>query len=145
MGAKIASIDEEVTNFGLLKEGLGMQEDILKAFETFGKQAMASAKEVVDYNNAFLNQVLDAQVNIANLYVEGAEKQLALLEAIKEPGEYVEAQTRLVQEYAEKIAVAAQRNVEISQQASEQVKEWIDQTATATQEAFQSAMDSANK
>jgi len=118
-----------------------MQEDILKAFENFGKQAMASAKEVVDYNNAFLNQVLESQVNIANLYVEGAEKQMALLEAINEPGEYVAAQTELVQEYAEKIAAAAQRNVEISQQASEQVREWVERTAESTQDAFQQAMD----
>ena len=66
-----------------------MQDDFMNKFEQFGKQAMTAAKEVVDYNNSFLNQVLEAQVNLANLYVEGSEKQLALVEAIKEPQEYI--------------------------------------------------------
>ena len=122
-----------------------MPEDFMSKLEQFGKQAMAAAKEVVDYNNAFLNQVLEAQVNLANLYVESSEKQLALIEAIKEPQEYITAQSELVQEYAEKIASAAQRNVEISQQAGEQVREWVEQTATSTQEAFQAAVDNAKK
>lgn len=122
-----------------------MQDDLLQTFENFGKQAMKSAKEVVEYNNAFLNQVLESQVNLANLYVEGSEKQMSLLETIKDPQEYVSKQTEIVQEYAEKIAAAAQRNVEISQQASEQVREWVEQTSASSQEALQSAMDSANK
>ena len=122
-----------------------MQDNFINSFEQFGKQAMAAAKEVVDYNNTFLNQVLEAQVDMANLYVEGSEKQLELLDAIKEPQEYITAQSELVQEYAEKIAAAAQRNVEISQQAGEQVREWIEQTASSAQEAFQAAVNAANE
>jgi len=122
-----------------------MQKDFMSSFEQFGKQAMSAAKEVVDHNNTFLNQVLEAQVNMANLYVEGSEKQLELLDAIKEPQEYISAQSDLVQEYAEKIASAAQRNVEISQQAGEQVREWVEKTSSSAQEAFQSAVDSMNK
>lgn len=120
-----------------------MQDDLIRAFESFGKQAMESAKEVVECNSTFLNQILDAQVSLANLYVESSEKQLGLLESIKDPQEYISLQTQVVQEYAEKIAAAAQRNVEISQQAGEQVKEWVQQTTASSKQAFQSAMDAA--
>lgn len=122
-----------------------MQDNFINNFEQFGKQAMAAAKEVVDYNNTFLNQVLEAQVSMANLYVEGSEKQLELLDSIKEPQEYIAAQSELVQEYAEKIAAAAQRNVEISQQAGEQAREWVEQTASSAQEAFQAAVNAAKE
>lgn len=121
-----------------------MQNEFMKSFEQLGKQAMEAAKEVVDHNNAFLNQVLESQVEMANLYVEGGEKQLELLDAIKEPQEYVAAQSELVQEYAEKIAHAAQRNVEISQQAGEQVREWVEKTSSSAQEALQSTIDAVN-
>ena len=48
-----------------------MQNEFMKSFEQLGKQAMEAAKEVVYHNNAFLNQVLESQVEMANLYVEG--------------------------------------------------------------------------
>ncbi len=120
-----------------------MKTDMMISFSDYGKTALAAAKELVEINSKLMGKVLDAQISLANLYVESGEKQLETVQAVTDPKEYMSAQAALLEDYAAKLADAAQANVKLAQEASEELKGWFEKGMKTADKAVKKAAASA--
>lgn len=121
-----------------------MKNDMMISFSDYGKTAIAATKELVDINSKMMGKVLDAQISLANLYVESGEKQLATIQAANDPKEYMAKQAALLEEYSAKLADAAQSNVKLAQEVSEELKDWFEKgVKTADKAVKKAAADAA--
>lgn len=103
-----------------------MQAEILNSVSGYGKDAISAAKELVDINARLMSKILESQIGLANLYVEGSEKQLDVAKSSTEPKEFIASQTALVEEFTGKLTEAAQTNAAVAQQVSEELKTWFE-------------------
>jgi hypothetical protein len=103
-----------------------MQNEFLSTLSAYSKNSVDSAKSLVELNGTFLNKILESQVALANLYVEGSEKQMEVATGTSDPKEFISKQTALVEEYSAKLADFAQANTKLAEEASEKLKEWVE-------------------
>lgn len=116
-----------------------MQQDILSALSAYTKNSVDSAKSLVEINGNFLNKVLESQVGLANLYVEGSEKQLEVATGTSDPQEFIAKQTALVEEYSAKLADFAQANAKLAEEASDKLKTWVESGVKLAEENMKEA------
>lgn len=116
-----------------------MKTDMMISFSDYGKTAIAATKELVDINSKMMGKVLDAQISLANLYVESSEKQLATIQAADDPKDYMAKQAALLEEYSAKLADAAQANVKLAQEVSEELKGWFEKGVKTADKAVKKA------
>ena len=103
-----------------------MANDILKNFEKLNQSTIQATKELVEMNGKLMGKVLESQVELANLYIEGGEKQLAATKGAADPQEFVSRQSAVMQEYANKLAQVTEKNIKLAQQAGEDLKSWLE-------------------
>lgn len=120
-----------------------MQTDILNAFSAYGKNSVDSVKSLVELNGEFLNKVLESQMTLANLYVEGSEKQLEVATETTDPKEFISKQTALVEEYSAKLSEFAQANTKLAEEASEKLKVWVEEGVKVAEENVKEAASKA--
>lgn len=124
-----------------------MQTEYLNSVSSFGKDAIASAKELVDINGKLMSKVLESQISLANLYVEGSEKQLDVAKSASDAKDFISAQTALVEEFTAKLTEAAQANAAVAQEVSEELKAWFEKSVEkgvkSADEAVQEAVKQA--
>lgn len=121
-----------------------MQTEILSSLSAYSKNSVDSVKSLVELNGEFLNKVLESQVNLANLYVEGSEKQLEVATGTTDPKEFISKQTALVEEYSAKLADFAQANTKLAEEASEKLKSWIEEGVKVAEENVKEAASKAS-
>jgi len=102
-----------------------MADDILKNFEKLNQSTIQATKELVELNGKLMGKVLESQVELANLYIEGGEKQLAATKGASDPQEFVARQSTVMQEYANKLAQVTEKNIKLAQEAGEELKTWL--------------------
>ena len=122
-----------------------MQNEILNAMTGYGKNSVEATKELVDINGKLMAKILDSQVALANLYVEGSEKQLEVASASTDPKELIAAQTALVEEYSAKLSEFAQSSAKLAEEAGEELKTWFEKGVKASEEAVKEAASKAAK
>ncbi len=105
-----------------------MKAEIFNSVSGYGKDAITSAKELIDINSRLMSKVLESQISLANLYVSGSEKQLDVAKGSSDPKEFISNQTALVEEFTGKLTEAAQANVAVAQQVSEELKTWFEKS-----------------
>ena len=105
-----------------------MQTDYLNSVSLFGKDYITAAKELVDINGKLMSKVLESQIGLANLYVEGSEKQLEVAKSSSDAKDFISAQTALVEEFTAKLTEAAQANSAVAQEVSEELKAWFEKS-----------------
>jgi sec-independent protein translocase protein TatB len=120
-----------------------MKNDMMASFSDYGKTALAAAKELVDINSKLMGKLLESQISLANLYVESTEKQLATVQTTTDPKEYMSKQAALLEEYATKLAAAAQTNVKLAQDAGEEMKGWFEKGMKTAEKEVKKAAASA--
>jgi hypothetical protein len=103
-----------------------MQTEIFNSVSGCGKDAISAAKELVEINSRLMSKVLESQISLANLYVEGSEKQLEVAKGSTDPKEFIAGQTALVEEFTGKLTEAAQANAAVAQGVSEELKTWFE-------------------
>ena len=103
-----------------------MTDDIMKNFENFNKATIQATKELVELNGKLMGKVLESQVELANLYIEGGEKQLEATKGVSDPQDFVSRQSRIMQEYSDKLANITERNIKLAQEAGEELKTWME-------------------
>lgn len=103
-----------------------MQTEIFNSVSGYGKDAISAAKELVEINSRLMSKVLESQISLANLYVEGSEKQLEVAKGSTDPKEFISGQTALVEEFTGKLTEAAQANAAVAQEVSEELKTWFE-------------------
>ena len=106
-----------------------MADDILKNFEKLNQSTIQATKELVELNGKLMGKVLESQVELANLYIEGGEKQLAATKGATDPQEFVSRQSAIMQEYANKLAQVTEKNIKLAQDAGVELKAWLEKNA----------------
>lgn len=112
-----------------------MQQEFVNTVNNFGKNAMEAAKSLGEINSKIAEQVIERQLAVANLFVEGSTHQAKLVQETKDVKEYWSKQASLTDEYAGKAMDLAKQNVELAQQAGEQYKAWFEQGFAQANEA----------
>ena len=103
-----------------------MNDDIMKNFEEFNKSTIAATKELVELNGRLMGKVLESQVELANLYIEGGERSIEATKGISDPQDFVTKQSAIMKEYADKLAKVTEGNIKLAQQAGEELKTWLE-------------------
>lgn len=103
-----------------------MVDDILKNFEKLNQSTIQATRELVELNGKLMGKVLESQVELANLYIEGGEKQLAATKGASDPQEFITRQSTVMQEYANKLAQVTEKNIKLAQEAGEELKTWLE-------------------
>lgn len=111
----------------------------MEVFGAYSKHSVDSVKSLVELNGEFLGKVLESQVSLANIYVEGSEKQLDVATGTKDPQEFVSKQTALVEEYTAKLSEFAQENSKLAEEASAKLKSWLEEGVKFAEESVKEA------
>ena len=106
-----------------------MTDDIMKNFEKFNQSTIQATKELVELNGKLMGKVLESQVELANLYIEGGEKQLEATKGVSDPQDFVSRQSQIMQEYADKLSKVTEKNIKLAQQAGEEMKAWLEKNS----------------
>ncbi len=106
-----------------------MQNDMMNFFNEVSQNALKSANELVELNTRVLNQTIERQVELSNVFVEGSKKQAELVQSTKDPKELIEKQTKLAEQYTAIFVEAAKVNMAIAQKTSEEYKAWFENNA----------------
>ena len=123
-----------------------MTNDIFNAFSGYGKNSVEATKELVDINGKLMAKILDSQIALANLYVEGSEKQLDVVASGKtDPKELIAAQTALVEEYSAKLSEFAETSAKLAEEAGVELKNWFEKGVKAGEEAVKDAASKVSK
>lgn len=108
-----------------------MQKELFTSFNTFGKSAIDSAKELVAINGRLLTNTLNSQIKFASLVIEGSEKELGSFVSsadMKDPQTFFKSQTELFEEYAGLMKEQLGATAEVAKQASEEFAVWLKET-----------------
>lgn len=120
-----------------------MQNDMMNYFNQISQNALKSANELIALNTRVLNETIERQVELGNVFVEGGKKQADLLQDVKDPKELVEKQTRLAEQYTAIFVEAAKQNMAIAQKTGEDYKMWFENNASSVQQVAEKAVSKA--
>lgn len=112
-----------------------MQQEFVNTMSNFSKTAADSAKTLGEINSKIVEEVIERQLAVANLFVEGSVNQAKLAQETKDVKEYWSKQAQLTDEYAGKAMDLAKQNVELAQKVGEQYKAWFEKGFAQANEA----------
>jgi len=95
--------------------------------------AMAAARELVEINSRLLEKYVENQIDLANLYAEGSEKQMHTVGNLKNPQDFTDKQVALYEEYREKITTVAGNNIKLAQDTGEEYVAWFKRNLPKTE------------
>ena len=87
--------------------------------------AISATRELVEINARLMERYLENQVNLANLCVEGGEKQLKVNTAVTDPQDFTQKESELYEEYRTKFSEVAGNNIKLAQAAGEEYAAWF--------------------
>lgn len=111
-----------------------MSDEIMKNFQDFNKATIDATKELVELNGRLMGRVLERQVELANLYIEGGEKQLEATKGSSDPQEFVKKQTAIIEEYSTKLTELTESNIQLAKEAGDELKNWLNKNLKAATE-----------
>lgn len=112
-----------------------MQQEFVNTMSNFGKTAAEAAKSLGEINSKIAEAVIERQLAVANLFVEGSVNQAKLAQETKDVKEYWSKQAELSDEYAGKAMDLAKQNVELVQKVGEEYKSWFEKGFAQANEA----------
>lgn len=107
--------------------------------------AIVAARELVNINGRLLERYLENQISLANLCVEGGEKQLKVNNFVTNPQDFTEKQSELYEEYREKFSEVADNNIKLAQEAGEEYAAWFKRNMPAAEQVTQKAVKTGTK
>jgi hypothetical protein len=118
-----------------------MQTQLFKNVPDFNKlmdpalfeDAITAARELVEINGRLMEKFLENQINLANMCVEGGEKQLQAAGSVTNPQDFTEKQTALYEEYREKLSAVTDDNIKLVQDAGEEYVAWFKRNLPKTE------------
>ena len=122
-----------------------MQNDMMNFFNEISQNALKSANELIALNTRVLNETIERQVELSNVFVEGSKKHADLLQDTQDPQVLVEKQTKLAEQYTAIFAEAAKENMAIAQKTSEEYKIWFEENANTANQVAQQVVPAAQK
>ena len=122
-----------------------MQQDIIKSFNEFSKNAMESAKSLGEIQSKLMERTMKQQMKAAELFFEGSVKQAKLVQETKEMKDLMAGQAALAEKYAGKLVELAKDNVNLAQEAGAEYKAWIEKGLKEADSAAKSVTKKAVK
>ena len=122
-----------------------MEQEYFKNLDTFGMSAFEAAREFLAINGRVIEKVVEGQLGVAHLLVEGGEKQASLAKEANDPQVYFKKQSALYEEYTAKFAEAAQESAKLAQDAGEEVKVWFEHGLANADKAGKAVVKTAAK
>ena len=110
-----------------------MQNDMMKYFNDFSQNAINSTNELIALNTRVLNETIERQVELGNVFVEGSKKHADLIQAVKDPKELMDKQAKLTEQYSAIFVEATKENFAIAQKTSEEYKTWFEKNANVAE------------
>jgi hypothetical protein len=103
-----------------------MESKFIENWQEYGKNALASAKELEAINTQILEKLTGKQMEFANAAVEISTRYLTALSEIKGYQELMAEQTKLVSEFNEKMIEAARGTADIIAESREAYQTWLE-------------------
>ena len=122
-----------------------MQNDMMNFFNDVSQNALKSANELIALNTRVLNDTIERQVELSNVFVEGSKKQADLLHITNDPKELVEKQSKLTEQYTAILVEATKQNIAIAQKNGEEYKVWFEKNATTANQVAQNVVPAVQK
>ena len=101
--------------------------------------AIAAARELVEINGRLMERVLENQIGLANLCVEGSEKQLHSVGKMTNPQDFADTQNELFEEYREKFTAVTGDSIKLAQDTSEEYVAWFKRNLPKTESVMPKA------
>ena len=112
-----------------------MQNDMMTYFNEISKNVSNSVAELVELNTRVMNEALERQFELGNVFFDESKKQVELFSTSKDPKELVEMQSKLAEEYTTLFVEAAKENIAIAQKTSDEYTAWFENNATLPTQA----------
>ena len=120
-----------------------MQAEILKYVPDVAKladlsmveNALNATRELVELNGKVMGRCLENQIGLANLCVEGGEKQVKIATNVTDPQDFTVKQKELYEEYAEKLSAVAEDGIKFVQETGEEYAAWFKRNIPAVEQA----------
>ena len=107
--------------------------------------AISATRELVKINGRLMERYLENQISLANLCVEGGEKQLKVNSTITNPQDFTEKQSALFEEYREKFSEVTGNNIKLAQAAGEEYVDWFKRIMPTAEAVKPKAVKSGTK
>ena len=122
-----------------------MEQEYFKNLDVFGKTAFNATRELIELNGRIFEKVLERQLGVASLLVEGSEKQAELAREANDPQVFLQKQSELLEEYAGKFAEVAQEGAKLAQDSGESLKVWLEKGLETADKAGKAAVKNASR
>ena len=96
-------------------------------------------------NNRLLERYIENQIGLANLCVEGGEKQLQVNSVITNPQDFTQKQSALYEEYRERFAEVTGNQMKLAQDAGEEYAAWFKRNLNPAQAVRPKTVKTAKK
>lgn len=105
-----------------------MQQDFFNLINEFNKQAYDATRELTDINSRAFSRFADKQIELVNVYFDGAVKQAELARDAKDTGSYFKEQAELTKQYGEKVVNTVRKSVDVLNQARDEYAQWTEKS-----------------
>ena len=119
-----------------------MQQQLFSNYSLCGKNAIDSAKELIEINGRLVTKVLDTQIQFTNTFMGNSIKELDASTA-KDPKAFIQYQSSLFEEYSEIFRTQAKANAKVFQEAGEELKTWFEKGVKTADTAAKKASEAA--
>lgn len=103
-----------------------MQQEYICTFNELGKNAYDAARSLGEINGKLVEQAIEAQLCVANLCVEGGVKQVKLAQDTKDPREFWNSQSKLIEQCSNKLMALAKEQMDLAQKMTLEYHAWFE-------------------
>jgi len=103
-----------------------MQEEFFNFVNRCNRNAFDATKQLAEINAHTYEKLVQSQIKVAGLYLEGGARQVELVRDFKDPAGYMAAQGELAKQYAETVLSVTKENLGVMAEARNELKEWFE-------------------
>ncbi|NVK31165.1 MAG: phasin family protein [Gammaproteobacteria bacterium] len=122
-----------------------MQNPMMNAFVSLTNASLNSAKELIALNGKLMTSALERQIEAANWMVAASEAQLNAAKDVKDPAEFMQKQTQVLEASAKEMTAMAEANTKAMADAGEAYKAWMQSSSTAVETVVKGAAEEAKR
>ena len=103
-----------------------MQEEFFNFVNRFNQNAFDATKQLAEINARACEKLVQNQIKVAGLYMEGGGKEAELVRDFKDVAGYMASQGELAKEYADVALTVTKDNLDVMAKARNDLKEWFE-------------------
>jgi methyl coenzyme M reductase subunit C-like uncharacterized protein (methanogenesis marker protein 7) len=103
-----------------------MQEEFFNFVNRFNQNVFDATKQLAEINAHVCEKLVQNQIKVAGLYMEGGARQTELVRDFKDVAGYMASQGELAKEYADLALTVTKDNLDVMAKARNELKEWFE-------------------